>query len=138
MRGYAAVNCRCLERETERAVREANDAIETWLWRGDGDSGEDEVYRAVVATHLSNGSAEASMTRVRRPPNFSFLERNWQAMLAWRDLFQRHAISRRSKLVFALAYSAAGYKAHLLVHDLLPFEAADSFAREKRYCIPDA
>ena len=38
------------------------------LWREDGDAGEDEVYRAVVAALLSNGAARASITRVRRSP----------------------------------------------------------------------
>ncbi|CCJ06762.1 Hypothetical protein BN69_1311 [Methylocystis sp. SC2] len=46
---------------------------------------------------------------------------------AWRDLFQCRAISCRSELVYAPAHSAIGYKPVYFVHDLIPFEAPESF-----------
>lgn len=115
------------------------------LWREDGDAGEDEVYRAVVAALLSNGSTRATMTRVKRSPNLSFLERNWQAMRRWAPYLGRPTgEAPRGAIYFNVTQflidrswylrwltARPDVKPVFFVHDLLPIEAPEFFrARE--------
>ena len=115
------------------------------LWREDGDAGQDEVYRAVVAALRCNGSARASMARVRRAPNVSFLERNWQAMRRWAPYLGRPTSEAPLGAIYFnvtqflvdrswyLRWLTArpDIKPVFFVHDLLPIEAPEFFrARE--------
>ncbi|MGB5085785.1 MAG: glycosyltransferase family 1 protein [Methylocystis silviterrae] len=115
------------------------------LWREEGDAGQDEVYRAVVAALLSKGSARASMTRIRRPPNLPFLERNWQAMRRWAPYLGRPTGEvPRGAIYFNVTQFLVDrswylrwltlrpdVKSVFFVHDLLPIEAPEFFrARE--------
>ncbi|HEY8124699.1 MAG TPA: glycosyltransferase family 1 protein [Methylocystis sp.] len=115
------------------------------FWREDGDAGQDDVYRAVVAALLSNGPARASRTRVKRPMNLSFLERNWLAMRRWAPYLGRPMDEApRGAIYFNvtqflvdrgwyLRWLAArqDIRPVFFVHDLLPIEAPEFFrARE--------
>ncbi|WP_210330659.1 MULTISPECIES: glycosyltransferase family 1 protein [unclassified Methylocystis] len=115
------------------------------LWREDSDAGQDDVYRAVVAALLSNGSAQAAMTRVKRAPTLSFLERNWHAMRRWAPYLGRptreapHGAIYFNVTQFLVDRSwyvrwltaRPDIKPVFFVHDLLPIEAPEFFrARE--------
>jgi hypothetical protein len=84
-----------------------------------GDAGQDGLSRVVA--RFSNSSAGLMMRRWAL---------SWKANGRSRmALFQRQAISCRSKLVYALAHSAAEYIG-LLRHGLIPFGAGFFRARE--------